>query len=162
MYIRLSVCLCFHKMTGCESIQDSPKRKSVEALWMGHGLQSLQLFTLLPSLGDCVAVTVLRNVICTLTPWASQVAEGWRIHLPTQEMQVRSLDQEDPLEEEMATHSGILPWEIPQTEEPGGLQSMGSQRVRHDWTTARRHWLHDCKSPTDLSTHSGQCHLHWL
>ena len=43
---------------------------------MGHGLQSLQLFTLLLSLGDSVAVTVLRNVICTLTPWASQVAEG--------------------------------------------------------------------------------------
>ena len=40
-----------------------------------------------------------------------------------QETQVQSLDQEDPLEEEMATHSGILAWEIPWTEEPGGLQS---------------------------------------
>ena len=39
---------------------------------------------------------------------------------------------EDPLEEEMATHSGILVWEIPWTEEPGGLQPMGLQRVRHD------------------------------
>ena len=45
----------------------------------------------------------------------------------TQEMWVRSLSQEDPLEEEMATHSSILAWEIPWTEEPGGLQSMGSQ-----------------------------------
>ena len=45
---------------------------------------------------------------------------------------VRSLGQEDPLEEGMATHSSILAWEIPQTEEPGGLQSMGSQRVGHD------------------------------
>ena len=45
---------------------------------------------------------------------------------------VRSLGWEDPLEEEMATHSSILSWEIPWTEEPGGLQSMGSQRVRHD------------------------------
>ena len=44
-------------------------------------------------------------------------------------MQVRSLGLEDPLEEEMATHSSILAWEIPWTEEPGGLQSMGSQRV---------------------------------
>ena len=50
----------------------------------------------------------------------------------TQEMQVQFLGQEDPLEEEMATHSSILAWRIPQTEEPGGLQSMGSQRVRHD------------------------------
>ena len=49
-----------------------------------------------------------------------------------QETQVRSLGQEDPLEEEMATHSSILAWEIPWTEESGGLQSMGSQRVRRD------------------------------
>ena len=56
-------------------------------------------------------------------------------HLPmqeTQEMQVRFLSQEDPLEEEMATHSSILTREIPWTEEPGRLQSMGSQRVGHD------------------------------
>ena len=44
---------------------------------------------------------------------------------------VGSLGQEDPLEEEMATHSSIVAWKIPQTEEPGGLQSMGSQRVGH-------------------------------
>ena len=49
-----------------------------------------------------------------------------------QETQVRSLGQEDPLEKEMATHSSILAWRIPWTEEAGGLQSMGSQRVRHD------------------------------
>ena len=50
----------------------------------------------------------------------------------TKETQVRSLGQEDPLEEEMATCSSILAWEFPWTEEPGGLQSMGSQRVKHD------------------------------
>ena len=49
-----------------------------------------------------------------------------------QEMEVRSLGREDPLEKEIATHSCILAWEIPWTEESGGLQSMGSQRVRHD------------------------------
>ena len=49
-----------------------------------------------------------------------------------QEMQVRSLGQEDPLEEGMATHSSILASEIPWTEELGGLQFMGSQRVRHN------------------------------
>ena len=49
-----------------------------------------------------------------------------------QETRVRSLGLEDPLEKEMATHSSILAWEIPWTEEPGGLQSMGSQRVGHN------------------------------
>ena len=48
------------------------------------------------------------------------------------ETQVRSLGQEDPLEEGRATHSIILAWTIPRTEEPGRLQSMGSQRVGHD------------------------------
>ena len=49
-----------------------------------------------------------------------------------QETWVRSLGQEDPLEKEMVPHSGILAWKIPWTREPGGLQSMGSHRVRHD------------------------------
>ena len=53
--------------------------------------------------------------------------------LPTmQETQVRSLGQEDPLEKEMAAHSSTLAWKIPWMEEPGGLQSMGSQRVGHN------------------------------
>ena len=47
-------------------------------------------------------------------------------------IQVQSLVQEDPLEKGMATHSGILAWRIPWTEEPGGLQFMGSQTVGHD------------------------------
>ena len=49
-----------------------------------------------------------------------------------QETQVQSLGQKDPLEKEMATHSSILAWEIPWTEDPGGLQSMGLQKVSHD------------------------------
>ena len=53
----------------------------------------------------------------------------------TQGTQVPSLGQEDPLEEEVTTHSSILAWEIPWTEEPGGLQSMGSQRVGHNLAT---------------------------
>ena len=52
--------------------------------------------------------------------------------LAKQEMGVQSLGWEDLLEKEMATHSSILAWEMPWTEEPGGLQSMGLQRVRHD------------------------------
>ena len=51
-----------------------------------------------------------------------------------QEVRVRSLGWEDPLEEGMKTHSSILAWRIPWTEESGGLQSMGSQRVGHDWS----------------------------
>ena len=55
-----------------------------------------------------------------------------------QETWVWSLGQGDPLEEEMATHSSILAWRIPWAEELGGLQSMGSQRVRHDWATKQQ------------------------
>ena len=52
-----------------------------------------------------------------------------------QQTQVQFLGLEGPLEKGMATHSSILAWRIPQTEEPGGLQPMGSQRVRHDRAT---------------------------
>ena len=54
-------------------------------------------------------------------------------------MWVRSLGREGPLEKEMATHSGIFAWKIPWTEEPGGLQSIASQRVRHDCACAHEH-----------------------
>ena len=58
-------------------------------------------------------------------------------YLPTlQKTQVWSLGREDPLEKEMTTHSSILAWEIPRTEEPGRLQSMGKQRVGHNWLTS--------------------------
>ena len=53
----------------------------------------------------------------------------------TQEMRVRSLGQEDPLQEAMATHSSILAWELPWTEEPGGLQLIGLQKSQHDLAT---------------------------
>ena len=77
--------------------------------------------------------------------WAFQVAHWERIHLPmqeTQEMQVQFLGQEEPPEEEMATHSSILAWRTPRTEEPGGLESMGLQRVTFDSATE-----HSCKRP---------------
>ena len=56
-----------------------------------------------------------------------------------QETQVRSLGQKDPLEKEMATYSSTLAWGIPRTEEPGGLQAMGSQRAGLDLVTEHRH-----------------------
>ena len=57
------------------------------------------------------------------------MAQWYGNSLSMQETWVQSLHQEDPLEKEMATHSSMLAWEIPWTEEPGGLQSMGSQRA---------------------------------
>ena len=75
----------------------------------------------------------------------SSMEEGRKWHTPTdqrlkhlpamQETWVQSLGQEDSLEKEMATHSSILAWRISRTEEPGRLQSTGSQRVGHHWAT---------------------------
>ena len=66
-------------------------------------------------------------------PYRASLAAWLVKNLPAvQETQVTSLGQEDPLEGEMATHSSVLAWRIPWTEEPGGLQSMGLQRVGRD------------------------------
>ena len=64
--------------------------------------------------------------------WASLVAQMLKNLPAMQETQVGSLDWEDPLKKGMATHSSILAWRIPWAEEPGGLQSLGSQRVGQD------------------------------
>ena len=63
---------------------------------------------------------------------ASLVAQMLKNLPAVQDTQVQSLSWEDPLDKEMATHSSVLAWKVPWTEEPGGLQSMGSQRVGHD------------------------------
>ena len=68
----------------------------------------------------------------SLFPWASLVAQMVKNLPAMQETRVRSL------EKGMATHSSVLAWRIPWTEEPGGLQSMGSQRVRYDWATKQQ------------------------
>ena len=86
--------------------------------------------TLSPSQASCSG-----NHPPSLLCWASLVA------LIIEETQFRSLDWEDPLEKELETHSRILAWRIPWTEEPGGLQSMGSQRVGHNWTRLPLHFL---------------------
>ena len=69
--------------------------------------------------------------------WASLVAQIIKNLPAVQETWVQSLGWEDPLEEGMATHPSVLAWRIPLTEGPGGLQSMGSQRVGHDSVTKR-------------------------
>ena len=68
----------------------------------------------------------------TVIIWASLVAQTVKNLPAMQEIKVQSLDWEDPLEKGMATHSRILTWISPWTEEPGGLQSMGLQRVQLD------------------------------
>ena len=68
--------------------------------------------------------------------WGPLVAQKLKRLPAMRETWVRSLGREDPLEKEMATYSSILAWRIPWTEEPGGLQSTGLQRVRHDWATS--------------------------
>ena len=68
--------------------------------------------------------------------WTSLVAQTVKRLSTMQETWVPSLGREDPLEKEMAIYSSTLAWKIPWTEEPGRLQSMGSQRVRHDWATS--------------------------
>ena len=67
-----------------------------------------------------------------------------------QETRVQSLGQEDPLEKEMATHSSTLAWKIPWTEDPGRLQSMGLQRVGHDWATSL-HFKPNPRNPFEYS-----------
>ena len=84
---------------------------------------------------------ILNGIYWTVSPRhaiflvASLVVRMGKNLPAVQETQVQSLDQEDPLEGEMATHSSLLAWRIPWAEEPGRLQSTGSQRVRHDWAT---------------------------
>ena len=73
---------------------------------------------------------------------ASLVAQTVKPLPAMQETRVQSLGWEDPLEKEMATHTSTLAWKIPWTEEPGRLQSMGSQRVRHDWATSLSFFLY--------------------
>ena len=84
--------------------------------------------TIIPGLGH--SLLSLSGIPSALNG-ASEAKSGSVVNNPPakQETWVQSLDWEDPLEKEMATHSNILDWRIPRTEEPGGLQSMGSQRV---------------------------------
>ena len=74
--------------------------------------------------------------LLTMLPMMTSLVAYMVKHLTTvRETQVQSLGWEDPLEKEMATHSSTLAWKIPWTEKHGRLQSMGSQRVRHDWVS---------------------------
>ena len=90
-----------------------------------------------------------------LTNLFSLVAQMVKNLPAMQETGVQSLGQEDPLEKEIATHSSILAWRIPWTEEPGGLQSMGSQRVGHDLVPNTHTW-------TNLFIRKALQHLYFI
>ena len=81
---------------------------------------------------DFEAPTLTHRALIWPWLWASLVAQRLKRLPAMQETQVRSLSREDPLEKEMATHSSTLAWRIPWREQPGRLQSMGSQRIGHD------------------------------
>ena len=85
------------------------------------------------------------SLIWCFTVWTSLVAQRLKSRPAMRETWVQSLGQEDPLEKEMATYTSILAWRIPWMEEPGGLQSTGSQRVGHDWATSLLSFLYKIK-----------------
>ena len=95
------------------------------------------------------------SIVCL----ASLVSQTIKNLPAVQETWVQSLDWEDPLEKEMATHFSIFTWKIPWTEEPGRLQSMGSQWVGHHWATKCTHTLiqfsHSVVSDSLRSQHQG-------
>ena len=95
---------------------------------------------------------------------ASLVAQPVKRLPAMQEIRVQSLGQEDPLEEEMVTHSSTLAWKIQWTEKPGRLQSMGLQRVGHDWATSLTHslthsWIVTWSSPRSSDSRELTHHL---
>ena len=94
--------------------------------------------------------TLFRMSIILSSLWSSQVAQMAKNLHAVQEIQVQTLGGEDPLEKEMATHSSILAWRILWTEEPGGLQSMGSQSQT---------WLSNSHTHTYTHTHT-HTHTH--
>ena len=84
-------------------------------------------------LGSCYSCDLWYSFICNRASQMALVVKNLPANAGEEETRVQSMGQEVPLEETMATHSSILAWRIPLTEEPGGLQSTGSHRGRHNW-----------------------------
>ena len=112
----------------------------------------------------------LKTTFIMLSPW-SLVAQRLKRLPPSRETQVRSLGREDPLEKEMEIHSSILAWRVPWTEKPSRLQSMGSQRVGHDFTftfsmvlkhSFPGHSLSETHLPTDMPRAAASLNKHSL
>ena len=88
---------------------------------------------------NCMCIHIQWNIRNIIYIYTSQVGSEVKNSQAMQETQLRSQDQEDPLEKEMATHSSILTWEIPWTEEPGGLCPWSHTRTRHSLVTKQQH-----------------------
>ena len=88
---------------------------------------------------NCMCIHIQWNIRNIIYIYTSQVGSVVKNSQAMQETQLRSQDQEDPLEKEMATHSSILTWEIPWTEEPGGLCPWSHTRTRHSLVTKQQH-----------------------
>ena len=116
---------------GTPSPQQAMDAKLVKVLWVSALQKECEC---IPWPGKKVCVYTHNTIILLLTQKCLYLFEPSVVkNLPAmQEMQVGALGQKDPLGEEMATHSSILAGTIPRTEEPGGLQSIGLQRVRRD------------------------------
>ena len=131
--------LDFSPETGISSAPDFPPlfpgwRPKITRWWLSHFYFFLINEKILWSL-------YIFNCLTSISLWI-KFPQWLRIWMPMQETQetwIWSLGQEDPLEEEMATHSSVLAWRIPWSEEPGGLQSMGSQRIGHGWACTHTH-----------------------
>ena len=113
------------------------ERRSAKPLNTPNLLWGMQKSAVVHTVRSGNNTSFLRALLCSylLSPHSSLVAKRLKCLPLMQETWVRFLGQEDPLEKEMATHSSILAWRIPWMEEPGGLHSMWSQRVGHDWAT---------------------------
>ena len=136
--VLVTVCWAF---TMCQSRQDCTQAESgtvgfePSSVWFQTFALTLMLIICKLYYPDDLQRGPLTEAASSATLWtAAQTVKN----LPAmRETWVRSLGREDPLEEGTATHSSILSWRIPRTEEPGGLQSIGSQRIGHDWAA----WL---------------------
>ena len=116
--------------------QSPPKLMSIESVMPSNCLILCRPLLLLPSIFPASRSFPMKTWGLPTVIWGfpgGSVVKNLPAIKAMQEMQVQSLGQEDPLEEEIATYPSILARKIPWTEEPGGLQSIGSQRGRHDW-----------------------------
>ena len=114
-----------------DPLQESNSKTRAAALCRPKEIRYVRTSTCSLSLGHRVTISQCSQKCCSHN-WTCLVVQMEKNLPAVHEMWVRSLGREDPLEEEMATQSNILAWEIPWTEEPDRLQSKGSQRVGQD------------------------------
>ena len=138
VFVRACVCVCVN-VNACvaglgRDVDDDDDVMLPMTRFSGCHLYGCPSMVYLENLGQYPAVP-LQVTVNFSTVGACLVAQMVKNLPAMQETWIWSLDREDPLEEEMTTHSSILAWRIPRTNEPGAVQSMRLQRVRHNWVT---------------------------